>query len=369
MTFCAYRHITRRILNNINIPMAITTAASVISFNPKQVTARLLKVLPERARDVLTNRFGMGKETKRQTLDSIGKRYHITRERVRQIENYAIASIRKSDAYKKEKPAFTELEEALHEFGGLAGEEAFLSHLAKDAAARNHLHFLLSLGEQFKKTKEDDHLKHRWHMDDKLANKVHDALRKLYDSLTDKDLVSELDIIAQFLTHVEDLDEHFKQEHIVKRWLALSKKIGKNPLGEWGLVSSPHVKMKGVRDYAFLVIRKHGSPIHFTEVARAIEKMFGRKAHVATAHNELIKDKRFVLVGRGLYALAEWGYMSGVVHDVIANVLEKHGPLTRKDIFEKVLKERYVKENTISVNLQNKKFFRKDKEGKYSAVK
>mgnify|MGYP001612833769 FL=1 len=349
--------------------MATANTGAIISFNPKQVTARLLKALPERARDVLSCRFGLGKETKRQTLDSIGKRYRITRERVRQIENYALASIRKADAYQKEKAAFAELEKALHEFGGIVGEEAFLSHLSKDAGVRNHAHFLLSLGEQFKKTKEDDHLKHRWHMDDKLATKVHTALRKLYDSLSDKDLVSELDIIAQFLTHVEDLDDHFKQEHIVRRYLALSKKIGKNPLGEWGLTTSPHVKMKGVRDYAFLVIRKHGSPIHFTEVARAIEKLFGKKAHVATTHNELIKDKRFVLVGRGLYALAEWGYMSGVVREVIAKILEKHGPLTKKQVFEKVLKERYVKENTISVNLQNKKYFKKDKEGKYSVVR
>lgn len=349
--------------------MATTTATTpAVSFNPKQVSARLLKALPERARDVLVNRFGLGKETKRQTLDAIGKRYHITRERVRQIENYALASVRKSESYKKEKPVFTELEKALTDFGGIAEETAFLSHLAKDASARNHAQFLLALGEQFKKTKEDDHFKHRWHMDDKLATKVHNALRKLYDSLSDKDLVSELDIIAQFLTHVEDLDDHFKQEHIVRRWLALSKKIGKNPLGEWGLVSSPHVKMKGVRDYAFLVIRKHGSPIHFTEVARAIEKIFGKKAHVATTHNELIKDKRFVLVGRGLYALAEWGYMSGVVRDVITKILEKHGPLTKQQIFDKVLKERYVKENTISVNLQNKKHFKKDKEGKYVVV-
>ena len=94
--------------------------------------------------------------------------------------------------------------------------------------------------------------------------------------------------------------------------------------------------------------------------------MFAATAHVATTHNELIKDPRFVLVGRGLYALSEWGYMSGVVKDVIRNVIEKNGPLTKKEVIEKVLKERYVKENTILVNLQNPKYFKKDKEGKYS---
>ena len=121
-----------------------------------------------------------------------------------------------------------------------------------------------------------------------------------------------------------------------------------------------------MRDYAFLVIRKHGSPIHFREVANQINKVFKKKAHVATTHNELIKDPRFVLVGRGLYALAEWGYMSGVVKDVIRKILDKNGPLTREEIVDKVMKERYVKENTIVVNLQNHKFFKKDKDNKYS---
>ena len=154
----------------------------------------------------------------------------------------------------------------------------------------------------------------------------------------------------------------------MKRWLSISKSIGKNPLGEWGKMSSSNVKARGIRDYAFLVIRKHGSPIHFREVAGAIEKMFGKKAHVATTHNELIKDKRFVLVGRGLYALSEWGYVPGVVKDVIRHVIEKNGPLKKNEVIDKVLKERYVKENTILVNLQNPKYFKRDKEGRYSVT-
>jgi hypothetical protein len=132
--------------------------------------------------------------------------------------------------------------------------------------------------------------------------------------------------------------------------------------------SSPNVKTKGMRDYAFLVIRKHGSPIHFKEVAQQITQVFKKKAHIATTHNELIKDSRFVLVGRGLYALKEWGYIAGVVKDVIRNILEKNGPLTKEEIIQKVLKERYVKDNTIMVNLQNQKYFRKDKENKYHIV-
>jgi DNA-binding winged helix-turn-helix (wHTH) protein len=60
--------------------------------------------------------------------------------------------------------------------------------------------------------------------------------------------------------------------------------------------------------------------------------------------------------------------MSGVVRDVIKKIIEKNGPLTKEEIIAKVLKERYVKDNTIMVNLQNQKHFKKDKDGKYSIV-
>jgi Holliday junction resolvasome RuvABC DNA-binding subunit len=104
-------------------------------------------------------------------------------------------------------------------------------------------------------------------------------------------------------------------------------------------------------------------------VAQLIEKTFHRKAHVATTHNELIKDTRFVLVGRGMYALKEWGYTQGVVRDVIREVLRDKGALSKDEIIEKVLKERHVKPGTIVVNLQNQKYFKRGKEGKFTLVK
>lgn len=337
-----------------------------IDFKPKQTVKKLLAVLPERARDVLIQRYGLGKSTTRMTLDAIGKLYGITRERVRQIENYALGNIRKADAYKTEKAAFVHLEENIQALGGIVLETDILSHMSKDASTQNHINFLLSLHESFKKRKEDEHFEHRWHVNEELAQKVEDSLHKLYANLGDDDLLQESEMIHSFLEHVEGVSEKYKNQEILKRWLSISKKIGKNALGEWGVSNSSNIKTKGMRDYAFLVIRKHGSPIHFREVAKNIEKIFKKKAHVATCHNELIKDPRFVLVGRGLYALKEWGYASGVVRDVIKNIIEKNGPLTKDQIVEKVLKERYVKENTIMVNLQNQKYFKKDREGRYS---
>src|SRR3989338_4238708 len=339
-----------------------------LNFKPKQITKRLLAVLPTRARDVVSCRFGLGDNPERMTLESIGKKYGITRERVRQIENYAIGNIRKAEQFGKEKPSFDDLEKMIHKLGGIVSEEVLLNHIAKDKSIQNHSSFLLVLGDPFKREKEDDEFHHRWYVDKSLSEKVHESLRKLYKNIGDDDLIPEAEIVASFLEHIKDVSEQYKNEEIAKRWLSISKNIGKNPLGEWGKTSSSNIRAKGVRDYAFLVIRRHGSPIHFKEVAKAIEKLFGRKAHVATTHNELIKDKRFVLVGRGLYALTEWGYVAGVVKDVIRYVLAKNGPLTKEQIIEKVLKERYVKENTILVNLQNPKYFKRDKDGRYTAV-
>ena len=339
-----------------------------VSFNPKPVAKRLLSMLSERGRDVISGRYGLGNETRKMTLESIGKKYGITRERVRQIENHSISNVQKSKEYEKEKKTFDELKGQVRSLGGILSEHDLLNHFSSDKSTQNHIHFLLVIGDEFKKHKEDDEFRARWHIDGKLADKIHDTLRKIYSDLDDEAIVPESVIIDSFLSYIKDVSEEYKNEEMIKRWLWMSKSLGRNPLGEWGKAKSSNINARGVRDYAFLVIRKHGSPIHFREVARLITDVFSKKAHVATTHNELIKDPRFVLVGRGLYALAEWGYMSGVVKDVIRKILEKEGPLTKEKIIEKVLKERYVKPNTIIVNLQNTKFFRKDKQNRYSLV-
>ena len=337
-----------------------------ISFKPKQVTKKITSHLQDRTRDVVMNRFGLTAEAKRKTLEEIGKKYSITRERVRQIENAALALIKKSENFKAEQAIFEELKQLIHSLGSIVSEHDLLSHISKDKNTQNHINFYLTLGDFFKKHHEDDHFKTRWSVDDELADKVHDSLKKLYESLSDEDLVSETKMIKKFFDHMKDIAEQYKNEEIAKRWLNISKTLSKNPFGEWGRSSSPNVHTRGVKDYAFLVMRKHGSPMHFREVADSISKTFNRKTHYATCHNELIKDPRFVLVGRGLYALAEWGYKTGIAREVIRDILKREGPLSKDDVVERVMKERYFKKNTILVNLANTKYFKKDKNGLYT---
>jgi hypothetical protein len=341
--------------------------AQALSFKPKQVTKKLLSDLQDRAYDVIISRYGLDDE-ERKTLETIGEKYGITRERVRQIENAAITMIRKGGGFKEHSGVFSELEKLLHSMGTIVGEDEFLTSVAKDKVTQNHIHFYLVLGDAFTKHKEDDHFKSRWAVKKEVAESVHIALKNVYTNLSDDELVGEGDIMEKFLSHLQELGQEYKTEEALKRWLALSKMLARNPLGEWGKASSGNVKTRGIKDYAYLIMRKHGSPMHFREVAKAIETTFGKKTHVATCHNELIKDKRFILVGRGMYALSEWGYKTGVVRDVIQEILKKKGPLTKEEVVDQVLKERYLKRNTILVNLQNAKFFKKNKNGLYSLV-
>jgi len=339
-----------------------------LPFNPKQVVKRLLSSLPDRAQDVIVSRFGLNQNSDDMTLEAIGKKYGITRERVRQIESYAINHIRKAGTYEKERVIFDELKNTINKMGGVISEDDLLNHLGKDMITKKYIHFLLVVGDDFNKMKEDVEFRHHWHVDQELAEKIHGALRELYARLGDDEIIPESEIVSSFLSHLKDISDDYKQDEILTRWLSISKNIAKNPLGEWGKSKSSNIKTKGVRDYAFLILRRHGSPIHFREVAKLISEVFKKKAHVATTHNELIKDPRFVLVGRGLYALKEWGYSTGVVRDVIREILKKDGPLSKDDVLEKVLKERYVKPNTVMVNLQNPKYFKKNKQGLYTVV-
>lgn len=341
---------------------------AALAFDSTALVKRLLAEVPERAREVLVFRFGLGAKSTRDTLEAIGERWSITRERVRQIEAAGIEAIRNGKAFKESQDAFDELSQYIAALGGIIPEDELLAGLASDEKSRNRFRFLLVVGSSFFRERETDDFYARWHVDHKTAEAVHTALSRLYETLDDAEVMAEGDIINRFLDELKGVNAAYQNEEILKRWLTISKTIAKNPLSEWGKAHAPAIRTKGIRDYAYLVIKQKGEPMHFGDVAKSIVEVFNKKAHVATTHNELIKDSRFVLVGRGLYALAEWGYQPGVVRDVVREVLEKNGPLTRDQIIEEVKKVRYVKDNTILVNLGDTRYFKRQKDGTYAVA-
>src|SRR3990172_3113324 len=251
---------------------------NIISFKPKQTTKRILSALNDRAYDVVVSRFGLdGRDPK--TLEAIGKQYTITRERVRQIESAALNSLRKSDFYAKEKTNIDELKDYIDSTGGLVATEDLLNQLAKDKETQNHFTFYLILCPEFYNRQEDEDFKDRWTIDENLADKIEDGLRKFHSDLEDDNIMTEEDLMKKIMNCVKSATSNVS-DNAARSWLAISKQVACNTLGEWGLCDAPHIRLKGIKDYAHLVLRLHGSPLHFTEVAKSVAEIFGRKTSV-----------------------------------------------------------------------------------------
>ena len=343
-----------------------------VSIKPREAAQNLLKQIEnKRAREVLERRFGL-KNGKGETLEAIGSSYGITRERVRQIEADGLKSIAKPAVYSLADSVFKALEEHLKEHGSVAREEHLLKSIA-DEREHAHLGFLLTVGKQFQKTRETDLHYDHWYT----AKEAKTAAEKIIQGVIadlekQKSPVSREALFALLGTHAEQVLGSKPKDQVLQAYLGISKEIAQNPYGEYGLASWPTIRPKGVRDKAYVVLQKTGKPMHFREVASAINSMqWTRKpAHPQTVHNELIKaGNQFVLVGRGLYALREWGYTPGTVATVMQEVLRGAAkPLAKEEIVKSVLERRFVKENTILLNLQNRTLFSKNPDGKYFLV-
>ncbi len=334
-----------------------------------ELVNKLLSNLNNRSKDVLEKRFGLKKKQKRNTLESIGREYGITRERVRQIENAAKKIVLSTDAYKKEaKKLIDLLKKELDRFGGIISEREFLSYLTDDKDTQDHLHFLLHIGEPFYDEKKKEFRDKVWYTDKNSFEAFEKSLEKLYKDLDTEQLLTEKEIIDKFATRLREYtnNKRILENDTIKRLLNISSKIARNDLGQWGLAESRNISTKGVKDYAYLILNQKEKPMHFREIANEIENQFGRKVNTATVHNELIKDPRFILVGRGKYGLEKWGtYSAGTVVDVIKDVLKaSKKALSKDEIIEKVLERKDVKTQTVIINLSNK-IFKRTKDGKY----
>lgn len=343
-----------------------------VQIKPREVSQKLLSTIEnKRVRDVLEERFGL-KNGEKKTLEAIGKKYNITRERVRQIEADGLRQLATPAVYGLADSVFRALEDHLKEHGSVAAETKLLESISNEKD-HTHVQFLLTVGKQFQKKPETEVSHPAWYT----TKEAHDAAEKIllnvYRELeAKKNPVAKSVLFDMIADTAAKVIGHTPKEHILKNYLGLAKNIGENPYGEYGLVSWATIQPKGVRDKAYLVLSKAGKPLHFREVTEAINKMGWPKkaAHPQTVHNELIKaQNRFVLVGRGLYALRDWGYTPGTVAEVMQAILKDAGKaLPREEIISRVLSKRFVKENTIVLNLQNRSMFAKQPDGKYFLV-
>ena len=328
----------------------------------------IVSSLSPRAQEITFSRYGVfGSHS--MTLEEIGKKYHITRERVRQIIREVLKKVRE----KKNDPIFLQIEEkvvlALRANHGIMEEEKLLAKLGKDnanekAAAGFFLECIDSvIGSEIK-----DELKFSY------TTKDFDIERWKNIKNATIEILKEQKNPVHFDDLFEKVAENQKELGLSKDSFAhhieVSEEIRQNNFGKWGIVHWKEISPKGTREKAYLVLKESGEPLHFRDIAQKIDyfRLNKKKTHPQTVHNELIKDKNFVLIGRGIYALVEWGYKKGTVKDVIEEILKKsERVLNREEIIAKVLEVRNVKKSTIVINLNN--YFSKSKNGTYSIKK
>lgn len=347
------------------------------NFNPIGVVDALLLALAPKEADVVRRRHGLTEKGK-ETLEVIGKEYNVTRERIRQIENQSLEKMRQAEKYREIiHDIETVLSHALQDHGGAIEENMLYDYLLTEQEKENHhprylsfivTHLLPEKIEPLPKRKKYDKGWKLKHVDIEYINDVIHALEsiskdhgmpQIFEDIHEK--IQKHDIYAQ---HEEKLTKQ-----AIRSFLHVAGTIDKNPYEEYGLRKWGHVKPKRMHDRVYLVLRKSGEPMHFEDIAAEISSVFQKKAYPPTVHNELILNKEYVLVGRGIYALREWGFKEGVVASVIEDVLLHAGkPLSRSEIIDTVLQQRLVKKNTIMLALTDKKRFVKTEDGLYTVV-
>ncbi len=315
----------------------------------------------DRDREILLRRYGVA-TGKTQTLEQIGRDLGITRERVRQIEKAALTKIREQAKHDHELSNI--LVAITDKRGGIIGFASLVNELGLDGKLRPHLSFLLKLNPNFTFLDKNDQHADLVFLSDSYKE---DGVRKLHDQIIT--VARENGKPVKFDKLVGKIEGENKPEALEE--LATASTQLANLDNVWGLSIWPEVNPKSIRDKIYLVLKKGGRPMHFTEISTKIAVMPANPKKVTTqaVHNELIKDSRFVLIGRGIYALGEWGYQSGTVADIIEEILRENSPMSREDIITKVLARRQVKTTTITLNLQEKPQFERTSKGFYQLKK
>ena len=354
---------------------------------PQTLALSLLSVLPARNQDILKRRYGFI-NNKPQTLDSIGQSYKVTRERIRQIVEASLKTIKTSSKIAEVQSFWSQAKTILEHLGGIEEETELLTFIKKELELEKStlsvIKFLLLLNPEFILEDEDDKTVSYWHLKEIEKTKIQANIKKIEEFFKKQNTVY---LLKEILDWVKKNLSSEINEKAIEIYLKIIKSIGKNPFGEYGLKKWSKIEPAGAKDRAYLLMSHQKQPLHFSEIAKylnenkeiteaikiesplVLSRSWFKKVEVQTVHNELIKDSRFVLIGRGIYALRDWGYKPGKVADVIKDVLkEANKPLIQDEIVKEVQKRRFAKTNTIILNLHNKKLFRKLENKRYTLV-
>lgn len=327
----------------------------------------VLNNLPQRSQEILKKRVGLD-SGKTETLEKIGSDYHITRERVRQIIADSIKKISKLSDLDSFRIAEEKIIFEISARDGIISEEYLFEKLAaENLKEKKAIAFFALCSNRIIEVEKSALLRKSWVLSPDVLGAVESFSRIAKDVFTQSKVpLSDAEIVAAIMKNHQEITKNQAVS-----FLNVLQEIAKNKFGRWGFSNWMEINPKGTRERIYLVLKEKKKPLHFTQITKLIDS-FGiskRKSHPQTIHNELIKDDRFILIGRGTYALREWGYAPGVLKDVIKGILKKgNRPMGKEEILEEIAKSRQVKKTTVMINLNNKEEFVKQ-DNKYTLKK
>lgn len=339
-----------------------TAQNSKVALNLQSLLDDLFMVLTEKEAMVIRRRFALQGQPK-QTLEKIGKHFKVTRERIRQIEGIALSKLRRTVRTTKFNEVNELAKSILRVHGGLMREDELISQVLKRMPNSTELdgavlRLSFSIDTEMNTSGHSGTFAPFWRLESLamedvslIVDHIVKILKKRKSCMKKEELISAVQALNLF-------KDRIPSKELISSSLTIDERLREIDDG-WGLTEWRFVRPRSIRDKVDIILRKAGTPLHFMEIANRIrEARFDHKnVTVQAVHNELIRYPQFVLVGRGLYALREWGYEPGTVADVIEAILKEKGPLSKKEIIAEVAKQRTVKIGTISLNLQKMPYF------------
>lgn len=330
--------------------------------NAQNIVHDLLILLSQKEKHVIKRRFNLD-NTYKATLEEIGKQFNVTRERIRQIEKNALTKLQRNVGNTELRLINDFIKEILRENGNIMTEDnlfaALITILNKNDVEinKNAVNLSLSLDKELKRIPNTI----AYHPHVKFANIDHNFIKAVTtktNSLLSKrsDVVPHSKIFDEIKKHLKNIEP--SQLAQVISIFSLDKRLKPVENGI-GLSSWRHINPRTLRDKIFYVLSKGKKPLHFVDIVNKITELNfdSKRINLQAVHNELIRHDQFVLIGRGIYALKEWGYKEGTVADIIQSILKNRKAKSQEDIIKEVLKQRQVKRITIILNLKNKPQF------------
>lgn len=333
-----------------------------ISVNLQELLSSLFLVLTEKEVTVIKKRFALMGQPK-QTLEKIGKQFKVTRERIRQIESIALNKLKRTVRTTRLDEVNEVAKSILRIHGGMMAEDELVSLVLKRIAGGTTadgavLRLSFSIDQEMSSTGRTNTFVPFWRLTTLPSEDISLVVENMVKILRKRKACMKEDEVISAIQALHLFPDRTPSAELIKSSLRIDERLRQIDEG-WGLTEWRFVRPRSIRDKVEIILKKSTKPLHFMEIANRIrEARFDHKnVTVQAVHNELIRYPQFVLVGRGLYALREWGYEPGTVADVIERILKDKGPLSKKEIISEVAKQRTVKVGTISLNLQKMPYF------------